>query len=340
VGYVTRRRLLAVLCLAPLFSGAAAANLAPAIADPSIGSLRSQAQNQRARERSLSGSVAALGQTITRLERQLATLQSREAEVQADLARDRAKLERVQSALRAQRTRLARLRARLAEARRVLAQRLVELYKTPQPQLVTIVMDSHSFADLLEAAAFIKRVQQQDTRIVNRVKAARRDATAAVTRLSRDEKRQGRLVAAVQARRNALASMTAAASSRHTTLVRTRAVRAAALTATRANRHRVEARIAKLEAAARAASVSSPGPGGPWAIPWPIVQCESGGQNLPPNSAGASGYYQILPETWRLYGGKGPAAWKAPKAEQDRVAAKIWDHGRGRNAWVCAGLVD
>jgi hypothetical protein len=70
------------------------------------------------------------------------------------------------------------------------------------------------------------------------------------------------------------------------------------------------------------------------------VQCESGGQNLPPNSAGASGYYQILPETWRLYGGKGPAAWKAPKAEQDRVASKIWDHGRGRDAWVCAGLVD
>jgi transglycosylase-like protein len=202
-------------------------------------------------------------------------------------------------------------------------------------------MDSHSFADLLEAAAFIKRVQQQDTRIVDRVKSARRDATVAVARLSRDERRQRGLVAVVQARRNALASMTTAASSRQATLVRTRAVRTAALTATRANRHRVEARITKLEAAARAAAAaSSAGPGGPWAIPWPIVQCESGGQNLPPNSAGASGYYQILPETWRLYGGKGPAAWKAPKAEQDRVAAKIWDHGRGRNAWVCAGLVD
>ena len=336
-----RRRLLAVVCLAPLLSGAAAANLAPAIAEPSIGSLRSQAQNQRARERSLSSSVATLGQTISRLERQLATLREREAEVQADLNRDQAKLERVQSALRAQRTRLARLRARLAESRRILAQRLVELYKSPQPQLVTIVMDSQSFADLLEAAAFIKRVQRQDTRIVNRVKAARHDATAAVARLSRDEKRQGRLVAAVQARRNALVSMTSAASARHTTLVRTRTVRAAALTATRANRHRIEGRIAKLEAAARAAAAaSSAGPGGPWAIPWPIVQCESGGQNLPPNSAGASGYYQILPETWRLYGGKGPAAWKAPKAEQDRVAAKIWDGGRGRNAWVCAGLVD
>jgi peptidoglycan hydrolase CwlO-like protein len=339
VGYVTRRRLLAVACLAPLLGGAAAANLAPAMADPSIGSLRSQAQNQRARERSLSGSIATLGQTISRLEGQLATLRNREAEVQADLVRDQAKLDRVQSALRAQRTRLARLRARLAEARRVLGQRLVELYKSPQPQLVTIVMDSQSFADLLEAAAFIKRVQRQDTRIVNRVKAARREATAAVTRLSRDEKRQGRLVAAVQSRRNALASMTAAASARHTTLVRTQAVRAAALTATRSNRHHVEARIAKLEAAARAAAASSPGPGGPWVIPWPIVQCESGGQNLPPNSAGASGYYQMLPSTWRGLGGSTPHAYQASKGEQDRLAAKLWAGGAGARNWVCASLV-
>ena len=33
----------------------------------------------------------------------------------------------------------------------------------------------------------------------------------------------------------------------------------------------------------RAPRAAPAGPGGPWAIPWPIVQCESGGQNLPPN---------------------------------------------------------
>ena len=36
--------------------------------------------------------------------------------------------------------------------------------------------------------------------------------------------------------------------------------------------------------------------------------CESGGQNLSPNSAGASGYYQIMPATWKGYGGSGPAS--------------------------------
>jgi hypothetical protein len=67
--------------------------------------------------------------------------------------------------------------------------------------------------------------------------------------------------------------------------------------------------------------------------------CESGGQNLPPNSAGASGYYQIIPGTWRLYGGSGRAAWLASKAEQDAVAARIWDGGRGASAWVCAHIL-
>ena len=76
-----------------------------------------------------------------------------------------------------------------------------------------------------------------------------------------------------------------------------------------------------------------------WAIPWPIVQCESGGQNLPPNSAGASGYYQMLPSTWRGLGGSTPHAYQASKAEQDRLAAKLWAGGAGARNWVCADLV-
>jgi len=78
--------------------------------------------------------------------------------------------------------------------------------------------------------------------------------------------------------------------------------------------------------------------GGPWAIPTPIVMCESGGRNLPPNYAGASGYYQIMPGTWAQYGGPGPAAYLAPKYVQDTIAAKIWAGG-GPSQWVCAGLV-
>ena len=103
----------------------------------------------------------------------------------------------------------------------------------------------------------------------------------------------------------------------------------------------VERQIAAQAAQARAYSAPSGAgaPSGGWAIPAAIVMCESGGQNLPPNSAGASGYYQILPSTWQGEGGSGPAAYLAPKAEQDRVAGALWAGGAGAHNWVCAGIV-
>ncbi len=70
-------------------------------------------------------------------------------------------------------------------------------------------------------------------------------------------------------------------------------------------------------------------------IPAAIVMCESGGRNLSPNGATASGYYQIINSTWSANGGGAPyEAWKHSKAEQDRVAARIWATG-GPGQWVC-----
>jgi hypothetical protein len=80
------------------------------------------------------------------------------------------------------------------------------------------------------------------------------------------------------------------------------------------------------------------GPGGPWAIPWPIVRCESRGQNLAPNSATASGYYQFLTSTFEAMGGHGPA-YLAPREEQDRLASKLWAGGRNASQWDCAAIV-
>ena len=169
------------------------------------------------------------------------------------------------------------------------------------------------------------------------MRSARDDAGRSTAR--RAEPRQREQTAAVRSRRDALGGITAApgaprrARRRRTPRAwrrsqRTRAEpaprRAATLTRLLAERPR----------AARAA-----GPGGPWAIPWPIVQCESGGQNLPPNCAGASGYYQML-ATWRGLGGSTPHAYQASKAEQDRLAAQLWAGGAGARNWVCAALVD
>jgi hypothetical protein len=78
---------------------------------------------------------------------------------------------------------------------------------------------------------------------------------------------------------------------------------------------------------------------GGWVIPSAVVACESGGQNLTPNGAGASGYYQIIPSTWQLYGGTGPAAYLAPKSQQSAVASRIWAGGSGASNWTCAQML-
>ena len=41
----------------------------------------------------------------------------------------------------------------------------------------------------------------------------------------------------------------------------------------------------------------------------------------------------------RALEGSGPAAYLASKGEQDAVASRIWDGGRGASNWVCAGIV-
>ena len=330
---------LTVVVVAAALVAVALALVGPALSGAqSEGDLRNRADRARAREQGLSGDVARLGRLVDKLDNDIAVIERRRAEVQAQLDADRAKLATLREELRAERRRVVRLRARLREARQILSSRLVELYQTPQPDLVTVIMRAKGFADLLEQSTYVKAVGHQDQRIIDIVKAARVDAAQAVRRLARDEARQEDITAAIEARRNALVGISASLQGRRAAVAQARAARAALLAATRAQRRSLEKRIASLEAArARAAMV--PGPGGPWAIPWPVVQCESGGQNLPPNFASASGYYQILASTWKLFGGAGPAAWKASKAEQDRVAAKIWNGGAGAHNWVCFSLV-
>ena len=75
-----------------------------------------------------------------------------------------------------------------------------------------------------------------------------------------------------------------------------------------------------------------------WAIPWYIVYCESKGINRPviEGAPRGKGFYQIEPGTWDAYGGSPPNEAAAhPKAEQDRVARRIWNEA-GASQWECS----
>jgi septal ring factor EnvC (AmiA/AmiB activator) len=330
-------------------------------ADPSLGQLSNQLGSERAHQTSLSASVAGLSRVIRTLDGQITLVQSREAEVRADLQRDRAKLAAVQRTLKRERQLLVLLRARLARARWLLGRQLVTNYEQSKPNLVSIVLDSNGFKDLLDQLTYLNDAQKQQQTIISITKEAKARADAAATRLAGLEASDKRITLETTQRVLALASMNQLLQSRQAALQRARSAQQNALAASRARGAALQAEIARIQAAqaaaARAAAAQqaaqasgsfsgatptpvgpSPGPGGSYTIPSSVVQCESGGQNLTPNSAGASGFYQILPSTWAGYGGYGQA-YQAPKSLQDQRAAQLWNGGSGASNWVCSGIV-
>jgi peptidoglycan hydrolase CwlO-like protein len=332
VAVLRRLGLLALACVALV------AVLAPAGDAQDTGTLQRDIAAKQEREARLGSQAERLGRLERRAAAQLALLQRRLNEAQSELDRARQRLAQTQTDLRAERARALRLRLRLADARKTLASLLIERYQGGTPDLVTVVLNADGFADLLERVTFLKRVQDRDTAIIDTVRDARAEAKTETRRLARLERVRRVVSFRVQQRRNQIASVTQAMQQRRAALAQARAARLALKHATAASRRRAQKTLNKLLEQQRRA-LYSPGPGGPWAIPWPIVQCESGGQNVPPNWAGASGYYQFMPATWRALGGSTPHAYLASKAEQDRLAAKLWNGGRGARNWDCAAIV-
>jgi hypothetical protein len=305
-------------------------------ATPSVSGLSSALQSQRSAERRLSASVAGLSTLIGRLGNQVAVIERHREAVETELASDQATLSGVQSALAAQRALRVRLLARLSRAMRVLDAQLVSSYETDPPDVISVVLKAHGFADMLDQLTFLRDAKQQQQDVITATRDAKTAAEAAATKLAGLETHDQAVTAIVAAQARAVSGISNLLESREATLETARSVRVAELGSSRAKAGNLQAALTKLQAELASEADQAYGS---WAIPAAIVMCESGGQNLPPNSAGASGYYQFLPSTWQGEGGDTPAAYLAPKSEQDRLAAKLWNGGRGASNWDCAAIV-
>ncbi|HXE44886.1 MAG TPA: peptidoglycan DD-metalloendopeptidase family protein [Conexibacter sp.] len=229
-----------------------------------IDSKRSQLGRANGRAHVLTTDISSLSGRIAGLEGTLSTLQRREDTIAADLGAKQVALGRTQRELRAARARLMRLRAQLAHARRVLAARLVELYESDQPDIVTVVLDAHGFADLLERGAALQRIGVQDRQIITAVRDAKAQMTVVTARLGGLEQRQQAIAAQIAQRRDAVARVRDAVAGKRDAVDRARSRKRALLGSVRAHAHKLDedirslqAQQAKIEATLR----SSPGLG-------------------------------------------------------------------------------
>ncbi|HEY5198467.1 MAG TPA: transglycosylase family protein [Solirubrobacteraceae bacterium] len=305
-------------------------------ATQSVNGLSSQLQNQRATERKLAASVSGLSTLIDRLSGQVVVIERHRAAVESELSSDQVTLAGVQSKLTAERALRVRLIARLGRAMRILDAQLVATYETDPPDVISVVLKAHGFADMLDQLTFLRDAKQRQQDVIAATRRAKATAVAATRKLASLESHDQAVTEVVAAQARAVTGISVLLESRQATLETARSARLAELHATRAKTGDLQRQLTRLQAELASQADQAYGS---WAIPAAIVMCESGGQNLPPNSAGASGYYQFLPSTWKGEGGDTPAAYLAPKSEQDRLAAKLWNGGRGASNWDCAAIV-
>ena len=336
---LSRIRLLIVVALLPLALWAALPMLSEG-SPRSIGSKIEQKKRQiaakKGRERVLSTTITRYSRRINSLQGDITVLQRREVAIQTDLDAKRAELARTQEELRQERIRLARLRARLAEARVALADRLVQLYKADRPDVVTVVLESDGFSDLLERTEFMRRVSDQDARIIDRVRTARAEAKRTEARLDKLEDKQIRIAREIEVRRDAVARIKGQLVDRRDAFSRVRSAKSTALASTRDARQHLEGDLAALEKEnakiqarlAAAPNGTAPGAAGP-------IRPGSGGMIWPVNGSIVSPFGM----RWgRLHAGVDiavPAGTPIRAAKSGRVILLGWTGGYGN--YTCVG---
>jgi murein DD-endopeptidase MepM/ murein hydrolase activator NlpD len=212
-----------------------------------IETTRGKIGRRKGTEHVLTSDIQRWSHKIDRLQGSISTLQSRESRIQDDLDARRAELVQTQKELRSERARLARLRARLAEGRKILARRLAELYTADKPDLMTVVLNSNGFADLLERGEFLGRIQDQDNTVIKLVRNAKADATSTAAHLDKLEARQQQLTAIVLKRRDEVASVKNELIGTRVGYAQTRAGKANALSKVRTERKSLETHLDELQ---------------------------------------------------------------------------------------------
>jgi cell wall-associated NlpC family hydrolase len=180
----------------------------------SAGDLRSQITAKRSAADALKAQIDADSRQIAATTDGLQSARNRLAAVQSTLSRRAGELRNVQTALLASRNHLVDLENQLQAATTALSANLVANYEGAKPDLVSVILSSRGFGDLLEQVGFMRRIANQDGRIVSSTRVARAEVSREATRLQSLEARDRTLANQVLDQRNQVAALQAALSRR------------------------------------------------------------------------------------------------------------------------------
>jgi murein DD-endopeptidase MepM/ murein hydrolase activator NlpD len=205
INFFNVRALLALAASVALFVAACAAVAGSADAR-SASELQSRIASKQSRAAALTDDIDSMSSRISGLRGRINKLQATQNRIQRDLDVKLARQREVANDLSISRDRLKRLKRKLAHSREVLSERIVEVYKQGQPNMIDVVLNSDGFADVVTRATYMRRIAAQDQEVIAEVTGLKGKTEKETTKLAKLEKEASKLVAEVRDRRNEVAA--------------------------------------------------------------------------------------------------------------------------------------
>jgi cell wall-associated NlpC family hydrolase len=179
----------------------------------------------------LESQIDAMNAEVDQLIGRESVLRQQESAVRADLAAKQAELDTATAELNEQKRHLAAVRAHLQEAYSALEDLLVDMYKSNDPDVVAVLLESSDWSDLLTRKEYLDRIQSYDEEVVARVRGLRDEITTLVEQLTSTRERIKTARDEVAAKERELASARAQIEQQHAQLAAARNARQSALDA-------------------------------------------------------------------------------------------------------------
>lgn len=305
-----------------LFAGLLALLVAMQAAGIAAGQTKSeQLENVRERQSDLAAELAASEGAVRELMGQVSELREAEAAANEELAAKQAELDEATAELEAGRAELERLREQYEAASKELEKMLVSMYKSPVPDLGTVLLDSSDIEDFEARSEYFDRLQSYQTSVIDRARTLKAEMDATVERLAETQATLEDARNEIAARRDEIAGQRSALEARQAELRQARQARQAALARLSDREGSLEDAIAQAAAPPDDAATAAPAPA---PVPGQTAQLGADGKAIPP--AGAP------PEV--------VAAIEAANRIEDRPY--VWGGGHGSfedSGYDCSGAV-
>jgi peptidoglycan hydrolase CwlO-like protein len=232
-----------------------------AIGDPAskIAQKQSELSRIQSNEGPLRAQIDRMNAEVDQLIGRESQLRQQQAAAQHELEVKQAELDKATAELNAEKAELARVRAKLKGAIASLEQLLVEMYKSNDPDVTAVVIQSASWSDLLTRTEYLDHIQSYDDAVVARVRGLRDQITVLVNQLQATHDRIQAARDQIAAKEREIASEHAQIQQQQAQLVAARNARQGALNALLRKERQIQTDLSDIPAPAGRATLDSSG---------------------------------------------------------------------------------